>query len=530
MFCALGFTACARQAITEPAGEITECDRESECIDTEALPHERCTSMVNVGDLYALQRAHDKGRRVMAVASWTGREARQLREALRLSQREFAATLGIAPRTVAQWDRVGADITPRPEFQRMLDVTLERAPDDAVRRFENATRRPASPTPPQPPADPITVRGLLSELDDVFPLAVHDAVDAVADVWRSDLLDHAPVMHSGVEPAAWDETSLRWLVAPPDRAQSREAGGARVGLADVQAVKTTIDLFAKLDNNFGGNHARRSLIQFLAHDVEQLLSGRYDEGTGQALHRAVAEATLLGGWMSYDAGHHGLAQRYLVRALRLAHAAADTQLAGSILSAMSHQAIFLGHYREAIDLAQAALAGTRAVATPTLTAQFLAMQARALAGMGERRRCELVLLEAEKVFERRDPSDDPQFITYFTEAELAAEIGHCMRDIGRSADAVASAELSLNGSDGEYARSDFFATVVLADAQLDHDEPERACRTMHAALALGQQLRSARSVTYVAEFRKRLPRFAGTQAVLDLADQAADSRLWLAAA
>ena len=70
------------------------------------------------------------------ISVWTGREARLLREALRLSQREFAAALGIAARTVAQWDRVGVGITPRPEFQQMLDVALDRAPDRAVSRFE----------------------------------------------------------------------------------------------------------------------------------------------------------------------------------------------------------------------------------------------------------------------------------------------------------------------------------------------------------------------------------------------------------
>jgi hypothetical protein len=53
---------------------------------------------------------------------------------------------------------------------------------------------------------------------------------------------------------------------------------------------------------------------------------------------------------------------------------------------------------------------------------------------------------------------------------------------------------------------------------------------MLSALELGRQLRSARSVTYVAQFRQRLPRFADTQAVRELADRAADSSLWIAAA
>ena len=467
----------------------------------------------------------------MAIDRWTGHEARLLREAVRLSQREFAAILGIAPRTVAQWDRIGVGITPRPEFQRMLDVALQRAPQDAVGRFGEAIRRATQQPSTVAAMEQSGVEGEPPEASEFYPLAANEALDAITGLWRSDLLDVGQLMGAGAEPAAWDEASLRWLVAPPDGPVGREdRDGVRVGQADIRAVRTTVNVFAKLDNTFGGNHARRSLIQFLASDVARLLRGRFDDTTGRALHQTVAEASLLAGWMSYDAGHHGLAQQYLLRALRLAQSADDAQLAGSVLSAMSHQATYLGHYREAIDLAQSAIAGTRTVATATLTVQFLAMQARALACLGDKRRCELALLEAERVFERRHPSDDPEFITYFTEAELAAEVAHCMRDLGQAEAAITNAELSLDGSDGEYVRSDFFATMVLAHAQLDAREPEQACRTVLSALDLGQQLHSARCVTYVYEFRKRLPQWADTRVVRELSDAAADSSLWIAAA
>jgi DNA-binding transcriptional regulator YiaG len=46
------------------------------------------------------------------VGRWTGREAKLLREALRLSVRDFAAHLGVGVRTVNKWDARLADITP----------------------------------------------------------------------------------------------------------------------------------------------------------------------------------------------------------------------------------------------------------------------------------------------------------------------------------------------------------------------------------------------------------------------------------
>ena len=85
-------------------------------------------------------------------------------------------------------------------------------------------------------------------------------------------------------------------------------------------------------------------------DVTEMINGRYDAATGRTLLSAAAEATRLAGWASYDAGIHGLAQRYLVQALRLAAVAGDRALGAEILAAMSHQAAYLRSSSEAVDL------------------------------------------------------------------------------------------------------------------------------------------------------------------------------------
>ena len=74
------------------------------------------------------------------VDRWTGREAKLLREALRLSIRDFAARLGIGVRTVNKWEARQADITPLPHMQEVLDTALARASDEAKTRFSAATR------------------------------------------------------------------------------------------------------------------------------------------------------------------------------------------------------------------------------------------------------------------------------------------------------------------------------------------------------------------------------------------------------
>jgi ATP/maltotriose-dependent transcriptional regulator MalT len=285
-------------------------------------------------------------------------------------------------------------------------------------------------------------------------------------------------------------------------------------------------MFAQLDDRFGGDHARHSFIQYLNNDVVPLLRGRYTEQVGRALFSTVAEATLLAGWMSYDACHHGLAQRYFLQALRLAQDANDRRLAGSILSAMSHQATFLGRYTQAATLARAALMGISPVATPTLRAQFHAMEARALARTGDVTGCEAALGAATRALESRNSEDEPEWISYFDETELAAEAAHCFRDVNSARKAVAHAENAMSGS---HVRSDFFATMVLADAHLRAGDADEACRVALDALDLGEQLKSARCISYLAEFRHNLSAASHSTAARGLEEEAREHRLWIAA-
>ncbi len=364
-------------------------------------------------------------------------------------------------------------------------------------------------------------------LETRYPPTPEEAFQTVSQLWRADLHGYEPLLLSEASQHAWSEASLRWLVAPdPSFPSAARTDGARVGLADVAMIKTTSDMFAEMDDRFGGEHARQSVVQYLSQDVAPLLTGQYTEAVGRALFSTVAESTLLAGWMSYDACHHGLAQRYFLQALRLAQDGDDRRLAGSILSAMSHQATFLGNYTEAATLARAARMGISGVATPTLMAQFHAMEARALARTGDIRACEQALSEATKALESRNSSDEPEWITYFDEAELAAEAAHCFRDVNSARRAVAHAENAMSGS---HVRSDFFATMVLADAHLRAGDPEEACRVALDALDLGEQLKSARCVSYLREFRVGLSAVGETAAVRSFREQANGHRLWAAA-
>src|SRR5262249_46662083 len=75
------------------------------------------------------------GRSVDTIQRWTGREARVLREALRMSVRAFAAYLDVSDRTISKWEAGGRRLVAVPESQALLDTALSRASPEEQDRF-----------------------------------------------------------------------------------------------------------------------------------------------------------------------------------------------------------------------------------------------------------------------------------------------------------------------------------------------------------------------------------------------------------
>ncbi|HCT76734.1 MAG TPA: DNA-binding protein [Micromonosporaceae bacterium] len=69
------------------------------------------------------------------IKQWSGKEVRALREARRMSIREFADHLGVSHRMVSKWEAAGEKINPRPMNQSALDTSLSQASTDEQTRF-----------------------------------------------------------------------------------------------------------------------------------------------------------------------------------------------------------------------------------------------------------------------------------------------------------------------------------------------------------------------------------------------------------
>ncbi|MFG2849695.1 regulator [Streptomyces mirabilis] len=379
-----------------------------------------------------------------------------------------------------------------------------------------------------------------------FAATPEEAVDIVSGLWRKDSGSHAELRKIAFTPAGLVVPSRDWLIGraddrvsrgdqaaaripaqgrpavPRQRSQTERGPGQKVTGGDIAALRSVGELFRALDHAYGGGHARQALVRYLEHEAEPMLRGAYGEQTGRRLFAAAADLTRLAGWTSYDIGAHGLAQRYFVQALRLSQAAGDRAYGSYVLVTMSRQAVYLGHGREAVQLARVAQQGVGSSVPPVVQALMHSVEARGHGVLGEVRACTASLVRAERALESARPGDEaPHWARFFDEAQLADEFGHCHRDLQQYRAAAQHAERSLQLRAPGFARSRLFCRVVLASARLGLGELDQACLLGAEAAGQAAEMRSVRAVEYVRDFERRLEPYRDAAPVRGYRDRVA---------
>jgi transcriptional regulator with XRE-family HTH domain len=353
----------------------------------------------------------------------------------------------------------------------------------------------------------------LRELGLTYAETWSEGVVEVTKLWQQDVNRRCMLKGSAFAAAAYGMPAFRWLMSDTDEQPARLLGVKAVRPVDVAGIRQMAATFRSLDNTHGGGYVRDQAVRYLDREVAPLLRDfSYDSRTGIELFRAAAELTQLVGWMAYDDAAHGLSQRYLVQALRLAKAAGDRSLGAEILAAMSHQAAYLGQASSAVDLARAAGRTAREARVPALVAEASVLEAHGHAGRNDARACVSALGEAERTLERADRSSDPQWIAYFDDAYVSAKFGHCFRALGQPKQAERFASRSLD-MDPRYVRGRAFNLSLLAVTHAQQGEVEQACAVGGEALDLTSKLDSRRAVNYLVELRTELLPYVGHAAV-----------------
>jgi DNA-binding XRE family transcriptional regulator len=280
--------------------------------------------------------------------------------------------------------------------------------------------------------------------------------------------------YSGNEHSATPDGEAPPWLADANGTIARQTGPRQATPGDVLRLRSMRTHLKAIDNAHGGGAALPMATWYLRHEINPLLYAHDADPTSRALIEVVAEVQHDVGWMAYDAGNQDLATGYFTGALRLARQAGNRLLGGRILAAMSHQAIYLGSKRQAIDFAQAARNLTRQIATPRMIAMEATMEACAHAAAEDAKQCHRALGDAADAMVLLNLGEgDPDWLD-FDEGGYWGHAARAYRDLGELRNAEECAEKSVGLCLPEHSRTRAQRNTIQATAHLRMGEVDAA--------------------------------------------------------
>ncbi|HEU0087872.1 MAG TPA: hypothetical protein VFQ77_09500 [Pseudonocardiaceae bacterium] len=282
---------------------------------------------------------------------------------------------------------------------------------------------------------------------------------------------------------------------------NREVGGVCVSALEsasiAERVEVLLKLFLQLDDELGGDVLYLPLSRYVAR-----LGGTVEQESADGL-AAFAQLSQLTGWLALDGNRHGAARRYFTTTVYAAYEAQQSALAASSLAYLSLQETYRGHLRSALSLAQTASGVGNGSVTPLTKTMLATRLARAHAGLHNTNECLRSLDEVRTAFSRAGQQEEPLWISYVDEIEVAAQEGACYLDLGMATEAstVLTAVLDLLAQKAPHrTRDQVHYLVRLARCYLLQREVERACEIATNAVVLCESIGSARVVERLGEF------------------------------
>lgn len=455
-------------------------------------PCSRSPQLPSANDLWATEAAR------LALSRWDlGAAVRQYRSYTGVKQTRIAAVVGIHQSEVSRLENGGRKM--RDRQQLMIWARALGIPDHLL--------------PALPDDEPMTGSG------DLWLPQLTDALAAIGELTGADINGRIS-QAAEIEAADLTKALLAWAAAiPSDR--PAQAPGRPVGPADVQTLAIMSQAFADADHRLGGGHARSTLTHYLSNVAVPLaVQTGHADPVGRQLLAETARLADIAGFMAFDAGQQQLGRRYLVHALRLAQAAQTPVLSAHILTDLAMQAIHLHQPATAVAAAEAAIGAADKGNSPSALARCYAIAARATAAAGDAAASDRYLNRAEDVLERRDRTEEPSWITFFSSRQLTVEAMYASHALGRASHVerhAQAARLDQAAADA-MPRRDVLAKSTLALSYLTDGEQdiEQACALMTECLPLIGRLTSARALAAVHQTRRRLADFSDSASVKQL--------------
>jgi DNA-binding transcriptional regulator YiaG/tetratricopeptide (TPR) repeat protein len=379
------------------------------------------------------------------VQLWSGREARLLREAMRLSLRDFAAHLGINERVLSKWEAGGDTVHPRPGNQQVLDVALAKADASVQQRFERFVAQTEAPLPHASAVPPAGSRGELEARPSLLGSAVclesgptEQATAACRQVIRGAALDDEAPSGEALFAAAEavrrevEDTLARGTISPTrlDRLEELVANHIRIYTTTAPAYALANLLVDFMDLQRLAAQRQPAMIQARLSELSALLA------------TLAADSLMKLGQIPEASAWYGTAQM-------AADDSANAELRARVRAQHAMLPYYYGHAAEAARLAQDAqriLDGTPRAAG----ALAAAAEARALARLGNEPEARSAIALAQKLVDQNSVpgAHEPDDAFVFGPRRLLFYASTTMTNLGAAAEARRFQQQALENYSG----------------------------------------------------------------------------------
>ena len=404
----------------------------------------------------------------------------QRRRALGFTQEALAEQVGCERTTVIRWERAETEPQPwvRPRLSQVLHLTAEELSELLADVSDVPKQRAGfaavTLVPPDFPISTVSTVRIIESFSAHDVASRREALAGLAVITEAALL----------RPIRQWAASLELLSSSP----------ADVGTNEVAELEQAVSLFRRWDASGAGGLRRKAVVGQL-NAVAESLSEHHTPSIARRLFQVTAELAQLAGWMAYDQGLFGIAQRYYLLALHTCREGACPDLGAKVIGDMTQLSTALGHYEDSLAMARTALYSLPRQANSLVRAELLGLESRAYAQLGgsETGNADRLAQTCVAIYEEASENlPSPDWIHYMNRAEvdcLAAntyiELALRADDSSRWRHYAAKGEVhtlhARQNRDERYIRSRVFDEIRLAKLRLAQREPaESAASGMHA--------------------------------------------------
>ncbi|MDH6450415.1 MULTISPECIES: tetratricopeptide repeat protein [unclassified Streptomyces] len=292
----------------------------------------------------------------------------------------------------------------------------------------------------------------------------------------------------------------------------------RAGTGEAGALEEAVRRIRLLDDRHGADGLYRRAAAPLRAAYALLDAGATRQTTADRLHSGAGELAISVGWLAHDSGRFDDARSHYAEALATARVTGDDALEAHAFCNTAFLARDAGRPREAVRAAQAAQRVARPLGSPRLLSLLALREAGGWAGLADRTGCEQALARAQAFFERGLSDADPEWMSFYGEAELEGLEAQCWSTLGDWRRAARHARRAADLQDPHFTRNIALYTAELADDLARGGRPDEAAAAGLRVLELLGEVQSSRIQTMLAgTARVLLPhrRASGVSAFLE---------------